>query len=785
VKHPRAIALRLLSTLVLTATAVQAASRNLAIIVDTSGSMQQNDRQRYTVQLTQVLADLMDTGDELSVIRMPATDLSFCTAGPSSSLVLQLDPRNRADFKRSLDGLIQFDTGTYFAASIRTAVSLLERDASPQRMLLVIADSGGLGICERTLTRELLALKQSGVTIAAINLGSSGGAFDANSAFDFTTSALDAQGLIEAVAMVYQRFLGAKQVQTGRVQGEIQVEIAPFVNEAFLVVAADGPIAGIQQLPGNPGAAAIDDNHRGGGTTRGLDGLVRGYRIARLERPAAGRWRFRAAGVSQQAGWMLLQDSAIGARMVSSPTIPKGTAAPIEVELIDQRTGKKVTDPSKLPGLRVELEADGRKTTFRDDGKNGDRQAGDGVYTAMTTFDKVGETPLSVHLQSDFLDRRVPIQAKVIDAAWRLEARSPRRVEVDREIALSVIAHPIGTPQRPPERIDALTGEVAVQLRDDGRGADRQAGDRTFTGNWTPHRTGRLNIDYVPVGGNPAAQTRGPLDILGRIRFGKVVPVRFGRIESESARTAPLDLASADVRGVFDLKVTSSFDRDRSIVEADFGSGWIPLGRDPQALRIAEGSVRTWPLRLRTGECPEGHTSGQSFEIVIAGTGADGRPVRTAVPVTVEIVPDSWLHCWWPLLVLGLAFLLLSILIHGYWSPSRFPPRIGVVLSPEEDLGEGFFHAIRSVRGSRSGFYRDARIYICQDYRLGAKPRNAVARLRADRKLVRIEPAGDALVWRRTADGLWEQIPPGESTARFGDVYRNDSSNLFFELRNA
>jgi len=785
VKRLPAIALRLVGTVLLTATGAQAANRNLAIIVDTSGSMQQNDPQRYTMQLTQVLADLMDAGGELSVIRMPGTDFSLCTAGPSSSLVLQLDPRNRADFKRSLDSLIQFNTGTYFAAPIRTAISLLKRDASPQRMLLVIADSGGLGSCERTLTRELLDLEQSGVTIAAINLGSSGGAFDANSAFAFTTSALDAQGLIEAVAMVYQRFLGAKQVQTGRVQGEIVVEIAPFVDEAFLVVAADGPIAGIQQVQGNPGAATIDDNHRGGGVTRGLDGLVRGYRIVRLARPAAGRWRFRAAGVSQEAGWMLLQDSAIGARMVSSPTVPKGAAAPIEIELIDQRTGKKLTDPSKLPGLRVELEVDGRKTTFRDDGKNGDRQAGDGVFTATTTFDKVGETPMNVHLQSDFLDRRVPIQAKVIDAAWRLEVRSPRRVEVDREIPLSVIAHPIGTPLRPPERIDALTGDAVVQLRDDGRGADRQAGDRVFTGHWKPRRTGRLNLDYVPVGGNPAAQTRGSLDVLGRIRFGRAAPVRLGRIESESERTAQLDLASADVRGTFDLKVTSSFDRNRSILEVDFGSGWIPLGRDPQTLRIAEGGARTWPLRLRTGECPEGHASGQPIEIVIAGTGADARPVRTAIPVTVEIVPDSWLHCWWPLLALAAASVLLSIVIHGYWSPSRFPPRLGVVLSPEEDLGEGFFHAIRSVRGSRSGFYRDARIYICQDYRLAPKPRNAVARLRADRKLIRIEPAGDALVWRRTADGIWEQIPPGESTARFGDVYRNDSSNLFFELRNA
>jgi hypothetical protein len=100
-------------------------------------------------------------------------------------------------------------------------------------------------------------------------------------------------------------------------------------------------------------------------------------------------------------------------------------------------------------------------------------------------------------------------------------------------------------------------------------------------------------------------------------------------------------------------------------------------------------------------------------------------------------------------------------------------------------MGEGFFHPIRGQRGSRSGFYRDARIWISHDFRLTGRPHGAVARLRADHKMVRIQPAPGAALWRQNADGVWEQIPPGESTARFGDVYRNDAGTLFFELRNA
>ncbi|HEX8253068.1 MAG TPA: VWA domain-containing protein [Thermoanaerobaculia bacterium] len=780
-----AIVLPLVGALVLTAPAL-AANRRLAIVVDTSGSMQDADRQRYTMQLSQVLSDLVDTGDELSVIRMPEGLFSSCFARASPSLVLQLDPNNRASFKQQLDRFITFNTGTWFAAPIRTAITLLPPQKNVQRMLLVIADSGGLGSCEGELTNEMLELKRGGATIAAINIGSSTGAFDRNPAFDFTTAALDEQGLIEAVALVYQRFLGAKKVQTGDMQEEISVDIAPYVDEAFLVVAADGPISAVEQVRGNPSAAAIDLNHRGGGSTMGIDGILRGYRIVRLERPSPGKWRFRGTGMRHSAGWMLLQDSAVGLRLVSSPTIPRGAETTLEVELFDQRTGARIADSSQLPGLQTALEIDGREVVFRDDGTAGDRQAGDGILTATTTFDRTGQQALTVHLQSDFLDRRIGLTANVIDAAWRVEVRTPPRVEVDRAVSLTGVVQPIGSAKGlpPPDRIDVLTGSDVVELRDDGTKGDKQAGDNTFTRDWTPPQAGKFHFDYKPEGGGPSIPASVPIEVIGRLRFGAPLPIRFGRLHSESIGTGQLDLSSADVRGEFPIQVSTRFDRARSVLEIDPGTGWVALGPQPLTLQLRENGARSWPIRIRVGECPEAHAAG-TFALAILATGPDDQPIRTSVPVSVEIVADSWLHCWWPVLALALGAVVAAIAIHGYWSPSRFSPRLGVVLSPEEDIAEGFFHPIRAQRGSSSGFYRDARVFICGDFRVSGRPRNAVARLRADGKQVRIAPADGALVWRRTADGNWEQISIDESPVRFGDLYRNDPGSLFFELRNA
>jgi hypothetical protein len=193
---------------------------------------------------------------------------------------------------------------------------------------------------------------------------------------------------------------------------------------------------------------------------------------------------------------------------------------------------------------------------------------------------------------------------------------------------------------------------------------------------------------------------------------------------------------------------------------------------------------------LRIGSCPEGSRR-RRFKIRLAGTGTTlapgpgGRLPDSAVPLALEVVPEPWLRCWWPVVALGLGAAALGVLAYGVWSPSRFSGQLGVVLSPEADMTEGFLHPIRGQRGSRSGLFRDARIYVCHDYRLSGRSRHALARLRADAAQVRIRALPGEAVWRQSADGGWEALPPGESPARYGTVYRNDLGSLYFELRNA
>jgi hypothetical protein len=739
--------------------------RHIAIIIDTSGSMSGSDKPRYTVQLSQIISELVDKDDKLDIIHLGG---STCSAGPSSSLVLPLNQADRNGFKQQLDQMITYSGGNDFAAPIRTAIQLLSYDRNKQRMLLIIADSGGLD-CDESWD-ELTKLHDSGAIVAAINIGSNAGAFDTSPAFDFTTAALDSEKLVAAVAQIYQKFLGAKQVQTGVVQQSIEIQIAPFVTEAFLVIAADGTVNALQQMTGNPPAKHIALNHSKGQTT-GQDGRTRHYQIARLESPASGHWRFKVPGLSDKAGWMLIQDSAISVRFISPPVIAKGRITPIEIELYDKKTGQRITDPSRLTGLDLQLNIEGQKVRFNDDGIEGDRKPRDGILTGQVTFNKIGKQQITAHLQSDFLDRKISLKTEIIETAWKLEITSPSKAEISSPVTLSVRLHPIGrlSDLTPPKHIEVITGDVPVILRDNGD---------VYSGTWTPFDLGKRQLHYIPIGGTRSAPIDAEIEIIGSLKFGKPVPIDLGQLRSHATKLGIFDLSTAEIKGHFQVQISTDYAISGTALEIDTGEGWIDLDNQPVKLQLNQGDNLIWPLRLRTGRCPAGSPANEKFKLIVESL---DKTQRSEIILSVEIFEEPWLTCWWPVIAIVIGGLFLMFVIYGIISPTRFSPRLGVVLSPEEDINEGFFHPIRAQRGTGSGFYRDARVYICQDFRLSNKPSGALARLRAHDH---IQPVGGNTLSRQTADGKWENLPPEETKARFGVVYKDEMGTLFFEIRN-
>jgi len=760
-------------------------SREIAIIIDTSGSMSGNDNPRYTVQISKILSELIGPADNLTVIEL--SNQSGCNISADMSLTMSTGGGKVDRFKQQVDRRIKYHLALdNFTAAVRTGIKILSSTSRKQRMLLILADSGGFD-CREDSPVELQKLHDdSGAMIAAINLGNSAGAFSSYSAFDFTTGVLNSEQLIQAVAQVYQKFLGGKKVQTGRVKQGIEFTLPDFVSEAFLVVAADGLINSINPSNGNPAAKLVDLKH-GSGQTTGLDNQIRAYQIIRLERPLAGTWRFDVPGLSTSAGWMLIQETAIGVRFITPPILAKGVITPIEIELYDKKTGKRLTDTP--PGIKLNLKIDGHDVEFTDDGLKHDKKSNDGVLTGELKLDNPGKQTVNVHVETDFIDQTVTLEAEVVEASWKLRVDSPEKTEVDTPTLLKVALESVGDTSQlsRPKQITVNIGYGEVILQDDGSSGDAQANDLVYTGTWHPELLGVQNLSYAAV---PSAATQAvskEIEVLGHLEFGAAVPIDFGETGGNNpGLPGTFDLSNATVKGSYEISVSSTFDKWGSALEIldDSDSKWKKLSATPLTLKLEQHGNRTWQVRISTGKCPAANSADVQFEIIAKATNPAGEILQLATPIKVIIHPTHWFTCWWPVIAGAIGVLIGAFIIYGIISPSRFSRRLGVVISQEEDISEGFFHPIRATRGSGSGFYRDARVYICADYRLSGSAKGGFVRLRAEGKRVKLQAVGGAGVWRKTMEDEWEQLPQGEISARNGVLYKDDLGTLFFDIRN-
>ena len=268
----------------------------------------------------------------------------------------------------------------------------------------------------------------------------------------------------------------------------------------------------------------------------------------------------------------------------------------------------------------------------------------------------------------------------------------------------------------------------------------------------------------------------------GRLIFRQAVPCVFGTLGSKSEGRSELDLSGAAVTGYVDVEVRSGFRVSGAALEIDTPTGWQTVGSQPLHLRVDEAASRKWPVRLRVADCPGAIPESPAPEIEVRTILADGKIEQLRIPVRASITPDAWWHCWWPAVAALGGLLLGGFVFYGFWSPFRFARGVGVMMAQEEGLdAEGFFYPIRGQPGSGSGFYRDAVVYVCQDFRVSGKPVNPLVKLRAGRKQVRMKPM--ASLWRRTLEGEWNEVPAEEAAVRTGVLYRNDSGSLYFEIR--
>ncbi len=563
--------------------------------------------------------------------------------------------------------------------------------------------------------KAIKAAKRAGAGLVSIQFGAGASPFHGLRSMDAKLKIGSSAELTAAVAKVTKRWFARPRLQQGAGNSRVELRIPEHTGELWLLISGDGDLSRLRASGSNPAAAAIDLDVAAG-RTASADG--RGhihYRVIRVREPAAGTWRFEADGVA--LGWLYETKRAYDLRLVSGeqPFVERDN--PILIEVLDPATGEALTDPDLIASVHLSARFANRDLALRDDGREPDQTAADGRFSGTLHPLREGPQDLTASLTIDGFERERRFPLHVVGSSWGLQHDLPATHRRDTPLLMSVSLVQIGRYAPPvPESVLARFDGGEVGLRDDGSNGDETAGDHIYSGLWTPRQIGPVSFDFIGRGEALLEAPIAEIEVVGWVELQGPERIDFGALASREHSDAVLDLSASELHGSAELELTAVLEAGGLELALESDGELRSLSPDHPLRVVLNEDRQHWSLRLRAPRCPPESSDRRIGELHIQG---GGKTITVALEAATKPLP--WYICLWPFLLAAALALLLAFVIWGFISPARFPRTLGIMLSPEEDLDEGFFLLVRSGKGTGSGFYRNARAYISTDFRISGK----------------------------------------------------------------
>jgi hypothetical protein len=409
------------------------AKADVVLIVDSSVSIAEPgmDPERTSLLVTKLFADIVP-GD-LAVIRvldlvddkawLPSRDtgtLIDCPESPTGKCnkvepasdwdkdvrtnkygALIRSVRADAGFKSSLDQHIaQTRHNSLFGLSFRAAQGVFDSHtggAGVPRTIVWLSD--GESDDFPRVQAALRELSGSGAATETIIFGK--GKTDQVARLGLRPYQVRSRGeMMKAFARAFRRIVQAPYDVDHLVATDPAFEVKPRVDEIWVVVYGDDTLtdATIETPAGVRKTDYAQDRWKGAGA----------YRVYYSQKPEAGMWKVRVNGGGPEAAYAVVQRSALVPVLVDPRSANAGTPVAVVAGLGPDRSLPPLAKSDLPAGLAIDITVDGKTYQMVDDGTNGDATAGDGRFTALVTFNTVGETPVTLHAHNgDIIDRSV------------------------------------------------------------------------------------------------------------------------------------------------------------------------------------------------------------------------------------------------------------------------------------------------------------------------------------------------------------------------------------------
>lgn len=296
---------------------------HVQIVLDSSGSMKQNDPRRLSSLAGMIFTDLAGPDDWVGVLSMRKGEFV-------EERITQIEGR-RERARESVRGL-PFRGSTYCAEPLQQAAAgladLRKRDPTARQFVIFLSD----GECppdSAAIVREAAReLGDDDVRIFSIGLFEDDALAEGDPTRDLRTMASVSDGeffrvkkaadLPEGFAAILGRIVGSEAQKIAlEPGGDVTAELDGYAYDASFIATGSGKPVVIDQAQG-PGESAIDlprrTRHAGVGErfyAAAFDnGAGRHYSVLRIDEPPAGTWTFRVDGPSDLKG-LLIQNYAL------------------------------------------------------------------------------------------------------------------------------------------------------------------------------------------------------------------------------------------------------------------------------------------------------------------------------------------------------------------------------------------------------------------------------------------------------------------------------------------
>ncbi|MDQ3281186.1 MAG: hypothetical protein M3Q69_07215, partial [Acidobacteriota bacterium] len=415
---------------------------DVVVLVDTSTSMRQigMDPERASLLVTKLLADIVpgdlavvrlldamadgdvlpsrQTGERIPCSEDPAEmcervepAIDWEAAARDRRLGALVRPaRGDAGYKQALAGhLEQRINNSMFFLAFRAAEGVFlehRKDATRPRDVprTVIWLSDGRSDSPDVLRRAIGSLTAGGVAVEAFVFGEGDPALASAAGLAPRRVSTPAE-MMKAFAGAFRRIVQAPYEIDNVVAAQPTFEMKPNVEEAWIVVYGDDTLGDVfvdgasQTLRADYAA----DRWPGAGA----------YKVAYVERPAAGRWTVRASGGGAGVAYAVVQRSALAPVLLEPQRALSGTKVRLVAGIHAGREQELLSDPEILRDLTVTAEVQGQKIALSDSGAIPDAAAHDGRFSGTAVFRGSGKVPVRLRIRSPLVDRTIETMVEV------------------------------------------------------------------------------------------------------------------------------------------------------------------------------------------------------------------------------------------------------------------------------------------------------------------------------------------------------------------------------------